>query len=267
MFKEKAKRARIWLKKRYIFVRCKLNTKWQIFKAFKQLTFTPHRDFPDLAPNENAELVQDYIERLDNLIFSRAEKVKEIAVTAPFSGGKSSFLRTYMKQRPSLLIEVISLAAFKDENKNTIASEDGDQETESNGSEINTTSRENKIEKSILQQLLYRTSSNKATYSRFRRIFPQPLGSVRTTLLSCWLLTVVASLYVLLVGQINLNDVIQALFRYDAFSWKRYLSFEFICIVSTISLPILVLKDVIKFSRSYSLTKLNPLKGEFDVLQ
>ncbi|MAP20921.1 MAG: hypothetical protein CL582_08280 [Alteromonadaceae bacterium] len=263
MFKEKSKRARICLKKRYMFIRRKLKTRWQIFKAFKQLTFTPHRDFPDLAPNENAELVQDYVERLDELIFSRAEKVKEIAVTAPFSGGKSSFLRTYMKQRPSLLIEVISLAAFKDENQNAIASEDGDQETESNGSEINTTSRENKIEKSILQQLLYRTSSNKATYSRFRRIFPQPLGSVRATLLSCWLLTIVASLYLLLGGQINLNDVIQTLLRYDAFSWKRYLSFEFIFIVSTISLPILVLKDVIKFSRSYSLTKLNPLKGEF----
>lgn len=262
MFKEKSKRARICLKKRYIFVRRKLNTKWQIFKAFKQLTFTPNRDFPDLAPNENAELVQDYIERLDNLIFSRAEKVKEIAVTAPFSGGKSSFLRTYMKQRPSLLIEVISLAAFKDENQNTIASEANDQETESNGSEINTTSRENKIEKSILQQLLYRTSSNKATYSRFRRIFPRPARGVRSTLFSCWLLTVVAFLYVLLGGQINLNDVIQTLLKYDAFSWKRYLSFEFICIVSTISLPILVLKDVIQFSRSYSLTKLNPLKGE-----
>ena len=98
MFKEKSKRARICLKKRYMFIRRKLKTRWQIFKAFKQLTFTPHRDFPDLAPNENAELVQDYVERLDELIFSRAEKVKEIAVTAPFSGGKSSFLRTYMKE-------------------------------------------------------------------------------------------------------------------------------------------------------------------------
>lgn len=125
--------------------------------------------------------MEHYIERLDNLIFTRGEKVREIAVTAPFSGGKSSFLRTYMKQRPSLLIEIISLAAFKSEKKESEERDsDGDQTRTSDNHESDTldVSKENRIEKSILQQLLYRTSSNRATYSRFRRIFPHPLGSV-----------------------------------------------------------------------------------------
>lgn len=275
MLMEKLKRLTIRISKLKLRLSKRLLASWTTFKAFRKLSLNPKKDFPDTSPNDDAELVEHYVEMMDNLIFTRGAKVKEIAVTGPFSGGKSSFLRTYMKQRPSLLIEVISLAAFKSPvNRNEQALEKkGGQNTKD--SEIqplisdvgcidqNNESKENKIEKSILQQLLYRTSSSRTTYSRFRRIFPRPLGSVTGVFMSIWLVITGVVFHSLYTGNINASDVISKLLAYDTYSLQRYLSFEFVCIVLLTALPILLLKDGIQFFRSYSITKLNPLKGEF----
>jgi hypothetical protein len=266
MYKEKIRRLAIRFSKLRSELEKKVRSSWKTFQAFGKFKFKPQKDFPDTSPNENAELVEHYIERLDNLIFTRGEKVREIAVTAPFSGGKSSFLRTYMKQRPSLLIEIISLAAFKSEKKETEERDSDDDQTWTSGNHESDTldvSKENRIEKSILQQLLYRTSSNRATYSRFRRIFPHPLGRITGLLMSLWLITTGFFYYSIFTNTINIDDVIQSLLEYDSLSWDRYLSVEFLSIVFCTALPVLLVKDSIQFFRSYSLTKLNPLKGEF----
>lgn len=266
MYREKIRRlANRFSKLKARFER-KVRSGWKTFKAFGTFKFRPLKDFPDTSPNENAELVEHYVERLDNLIFTRGEKVREIAVTAPFSGGKSSFLRTYIKQRPSLRIEVISLAAFKSEKKESRERDLEDEQPLISYDYENIpsdASKENKIEKSILQQLLYRTSSNRATYSRFRRIFPHPLGSITGILMSVWVMITCFVYYSIFTNTINIDDVIESLLAYNSLSWGRYLSVEFLIIVFCTALPILLLKDSIKFFRSYSLTKLNPLKGEF----
>jgi len=102
--------------------------------------------FRDLAP-VSKELGEGYKKALDFCIGN--DEVNNIAISGPYGAGKSSVLKSYKKYFSSdfNLVE-ISLASFKNEEKLD----------------------ENKIELSILQQLIYSASSKDLPHSNFKRM-------------------------------------------------------------------------------------------------
>ncbi|MEO3865250.1 YobI family P-loop NTPase [Rheinheimera fenheensis] len=148
--------------------------------------------FVDLAPTDAADQSGIYSEAL--LFAITNDKVSNIALTGPYGSGKSSIIRSFLKnyKRPALQI---SLAAF-------VA------ETDTKGSSL---SRQ-EIERSILQQMLYGADAHKLPLSRFKRIQSPGVWSF------------LKSLYILL-GTIALLFVSQQLG--DVLSGRFFTPFEF----------------------------------------
>jgi hypothetical protein len=106
--------------------------------------------FVNLAPTDQADKDGVYSEALD---FATADpKVYNIALTGPYGSGKSSIIQSFLKKNPGSRLHV-SLAAFAHE----AAPVDGDE-------------RRKRIERSILEQMLYGADANKLPLSRFKRI-------------------------------------------------------------------------------------------------
>lgn len=106
--------------------------------------------FVNLAPTDQADKDGVYSEALR---FATTDpKISNIALTGPYGSGKSSIIQSFLKkyQRPRLHI---SLAAFA-------------HEAEAVDGEV----KRQKIERSILEQMLYGADANKLPLSRFKRI-------------------------------------------------------------------------------------------------
>nr|WP_319567963.1 hypothetical protein [Cohaesibacter marisflavi] len=113
--------------------------------------------FVNLAPTDQADKDGVYFEALD---FATTDpKVYNIALTGPYGSGKSSIVQSFLKkyQRPTLHI---SLAAFAHE-----------------ADAVSGEGRRQKIERSILEQMLYGADANKLPLSRFKRI-QSPGGAI-----------------------------------------------------------------------------------------
>jgi hypothetical protein len=106
--------------------------------------------FVDLAPTDEADKDGVYSEAI--LFATKNANVSNIALTGPYGSGKSSIIQSFLKKyrRPALYI---SLAAFGPE-----ADPDEDDLIHQ------------KIERSILQQMLFGADANKLPLSRFKRI-------------------------------------------------------------------------------------------------
>ncbi|MVA96979.1 ATP-binding protein [Nitratireductor sp. CAU 1489] len=106
--------------------------------------------FVNLAPTDQADKDGVYTEALD---FSTTDpKVSNIALTGPYGSGKSSIIQSYLKKYNGSPLH-ISLAAFAHE----AGAVDGDVKRQ-------------KIERSILEQMLYGADANNLPLSRFKRI-------------------------------------------------------------------------------------------------
>ncbi|MFT5388341.1 MAG: hypothetical protein ACI9E5_001477 [Candidatus Omnitrophota bacterium] len=220
--------------------RVKVSFCWEIIQRSSVKIETSSNDLPDLCPSDEAIKVEPYIDRLNELLVNRSKKVREIAITAPYSGGKSSFIHTFIKRYPFYNYTQISLASFQDRKNN--------EETESE--HLNT------IEKGIVQQILYRTESKKTPNSRFRRIYPAPISRAYTMMTSC---ATVIWTSILLIG-INSN-VFKSSITFDMTSNDQNIYFYGL-VLFFIGFPVLVLSKIIGASHRFNILKLNPLKGE-----
>lgn len=224
-------------------------------------TDSSYTHYPDLAPTDDAEHVNPYILRLNDLLINRSEAVKEIAITSPYSGGKSSFIRTFLARNTTFNAIQISLSSFSigRDAKHYIDSKDDDVEVPE---DINHFTSMARVEKSILQQLLYRPSSETTPNSRFRRIFPRPLSDS-----SAWFYAISVTAWFLIVFSI---------LRLDSLSFEGLLlSIKnqpgFIGAVTDINtwiltylvgLPLLIVRDSLKHINQLTISKISPLKGE-----
>ena len=111
-----------------------------------------YQDFINLSPTSNASNIDEYCEILDYSLNNK--DIQNIAVFGNYGAGKSSFLKTYFKNKNNYIN--ITLGSYGNEKKNI---EKGKIE------EYHQT-----IEKSILQQLLYQTDQKKVPQSRFKRL-------------------------------------------------------------------------------------------------
>ena len=241
---------------------------WKIIHLMREPILTKSKDFPDLTPTDNAKNIEEYEDRLQELLVNRNEAVHEIAITSPYSGGKSSFITTYMRKHPYHRYTCISLAAFKDVRvtRDVLGSDTSEEKNEANAlkDEIHDAESElNKIEKSIVQQILYRTKSEKAPNSRFRRIFPFPLPNLEAYALSVpvaiWLI-VLALIY--FVPKLNIERIFLGVLSEPVFSNYNLLLFAFLAAV-----PILLAKDGVAGLHNFTLSKINLPKGEVALTQ
>lgn len=120
--------------------------------------------YTSLSPIDDADIGKDYKKSLDWALSNRKNyDIKNIALTGPYGSGKSSILKTYIKEcnRNDLHFLHISLATFKEE------------EEENRAQDSSGNYRENLlrlIELSILQQIFYFEEDRKIPDSRFRKI-------------------------------------------------------------------------------------------------
>lgn len=112
--------------------------------------------FLDLTPVDNADIEGLYRKALDFAM--RSPSIRNVALTGPYGSGKTSVIKTYEKISPFRFLN-ISLATFSDPNI-------------SNELDSTPTSDEVtvKVERSILQQMLYGADTRTLPYSRFKRI-------------------------------------------------------------------------------------------------
>ena len=111
-----------------------------------------YQDYINLAPTSNATDIDEYSEILDYSLEN--EDIHNIAIFGNYGAGKSSFLKTYFKNKNNCIN--ITLGSYGNNNKNI---EKG-----------KTQEYHQTIEKSILQQLLYQTAQEKVPQSRFKRL-------------------------------------------------------------------------------------------------
>lgn len=114
-----------------------------------------------LSPVDNADIGSVYKKSLDWALGNRKKyDIKNIALTGPYGSGKSSILKTYIKEYEGndLHFLHISLATFKEEEENNEGKEEG------KGNLLRL------IELSILQQIFYLEEDRKIPDSRFRKI-------------------------------------------------------------------------------------------------
>lgn len=241
-----------WIKARVDFLKSTIaSICWNIIQTVGVKTPDITADFPDLTATDSAEYSEIYIDRLTDLLNNRGNKVREIALTAPYSGGKSSVINTFMRTRPYFKYACISLGTFH-ENKDKDPANNHPNEDDSKLSDIN------KIEKSIVQQLLYVTDSRKTPNSRFRRIYPIPLSNFQSysvaATVTFWFLCV------LLVYIFQTDTILQqikdlyaniSLNNPNLWLWSYLAAF-----------PLVVIRDAYKAVHSFNITRINPFKGE-----
>ena len=221
-----------------------INVCWRLIQLSSEKPTFNSSQFPDLCPTDNAENCEEYIERLNELLINR-EAVKEIAITAPYSGGKSSFINTYMRLNPYHKYTCISLGVFDDDRSE-------EQQEGENTSQIN------KIEKSIVQQILYKTDSCNTPNSRFRRIIkshPNYFSAINSSVIFAILGICIA--IISYIPEYSLKHLFSEFVKTGVIS-----IFSLILIIYVLSVLILSLKDAFKIIPKFNLSKFNPIKGE-----
>ncbi|MFK3588078.1 hypothetical protein OCH80_06685 [Lactobacillus sp. 23-2] len=110
----------------------------------------------DLAPNDNLEADNKYLNLLDEVLKS-ADRLHNVALTGPYGSGKSSIIASYLKKHPDVekISLNISLATFSLKK----GSGDG-----------GTSSSEEEIQKGILKQIFYKVKPSKIPLSRYRKL-------------------------------------------------------------------------------------------------
>lgn len=211
--------------------------------------------YQHLAPIANKEEQKTYIDLLTKAISN--EEVKNIALTGAYGSGKSSIIKTFIdeqeEEEQEKILE-ISLANFK--------------EIKEEKTPEGILKKEQLIEKSILQQILYKVNQEEVPYSRFARIHNFTSKQIKsfTVLLSVW----VIALYFYLS-----NDKFIELFQYDWVQsvakifpvWvSEYFILHFILISTSIPLLFILVKYISRIKlNSFSLKgadlKIDAIKG------
>lgn len=117
---------------------------------------TASESFLDLTPVDNADVDGLYGKALNFAM--RNPAIRNVALTGPYGSGKTSVIKTYERNSPFRFLNV-SLATFSDPNIS------GDLDSAPTSEEVTV-----KVERSILQQMLYGADTRTLPYSRFKRI-------------------------------------------------------------------------------------------------
>ena len=191
-----------------------------------------------MSPTSKADGDKVYSDALDYALDINND-IKNVALSGAFGSGKSSITKSYLEKNKKKCLN-ISLANFEDEKI-----------TENSGSEI---------EKSILQQILYKEKSSKIPYSRFRKIknihkaVPWIVGMLLAMFISMLVVTLVAPI----------RDHIDIAFSNFSEGWNSL--FVLTYIFSILLLGFLIKMLIVLINRGYRLRsfKLEKIKLEIE---
>lgn len=196
----------------------------------------------DLAPNDNLESDNEYLELLDEVL-KKCDRLHNVALTGPYGSGKSSIIASYLKRHPDVekISLNISLAAFS----STKDSDDRD-----------TSLTEEEIQRGILKQIFYKVKPSEIPLSRYRKLHIPSVIKIFIILITL-VLSFLIGLYIFDYGlwSKNLSLLDQAVKHAHAFGTLYYIIL-IVIIVSGTLLNILV-KAVAHISSRLSLGKIN----------
>ncbi|SMP45818.1 KAP family P-loop domain-containing protein [Neorhodopirellula lusitana] len=124
-----------------------------------------------LLPVADPETYERYAAAFRTIV---EEDVTCVAVTGPYGAGKTSLINAFRDHHSELKFIRISLATFEGDDKKSITSD--------------------RIEKSILQQLIYSAGRKQLEYSRFKKIRKPTLLQAKAILLSIFAIVTGASI-------------------------------------------------------------------------
>ncbi|SDR12593.1 YobI family P-loop NTPase [Virgibacillus salinus] len=182
--------------------------------------------YEDLTPSNDVDKDGKYSEAISWGL--RNKKVKNIALTGPYGSGKSSLLNTFQEQHGTEYHFLnISLATFHADE----------------------TEVENKLEKSILQQMIYRVQDRIIPFSRFKRIKHVRTRSVILHILF-FIAFIVAGIYLLKPDTLQgIYDKTSIAKTFGNGTWQQILP-TLILGLFFIGYPLLVIKSIYRFTRA-----------------
>jgi hypothetical protein len=192
----------------------------------------------DLAPIDAADHDGIYREALSFAMLNTS--VRNIAITGPYGSGKTSVIKTFERHCSYRFLNV-SLATFNDPNLPDTSQPDIDQ-----------TDVTIKVERSILQQMLYGAGAGTLPYSRFKRISRPRWMDLNAALFVGWV-AVLGLLYQ------NRDDLLKA-FNNQSMEWVWIFAVAY----ALLYLARLVSK-ALQASHSLSVKKLSLQSGEIEL--
>lgn len=157
-----------------------------------------------------------------------------VAITGPYGAGKTSLINTFREEYPKLQFIRISLATFEGDDKESISS--------------------HRIERSILQQLIYSTGRKQLQYSRFKKIRKPKWLRAKAILLS---------LFAILTGTaIKYWDTFEKVFA-ETNRWQEF-AIAGAFGIFWLALLILIVHGVLKTTAGVSIKKLSLKNAEIE---
>lgn len=254
------------------FPKWNFNCKDPLLRHFKdksnQYDLAPvyiEREDKDGKPNPKYSPVEDIANKLGD------ENVRNIALTGPYGSGKSSVLRTLMRDYPKAKYLSISLATLEDDTlyKDLIDKEKNIEELQK-GVKGKTEKKFQKekdeinhlIEYSILQQIIYKEKAKKLRQSRLKRIqdirYPKALviaGAIVIAFIAAIVLFEPKSLRV---------ESLYSIFSCNAV-WKRV--WDFICLAYLIVISVILIGKILISTYNSKVNKLNFKDGEISIAE
>ena len=215
-------------------------------------------------PNPKYGPVEDIANKLGD------GNVKNIALTGPYGSGKSSVLRTLMRDYPKAKYLNISLATLEDDTlyKKLVDAEARGKERRGGKGAQNKTIEKDKeeinhlIEYSILQQIIYKEKAHKLRQSRLKRI--QDIKWYKAFLLAAAFVVAVIAAFVLFEPKILHVDTLYRFFSCRA-SWKMV--WDIICFTYLIGFFVYVLWKVFISAYNSKINKLNIKNVEIGIAE
>lgn len=252
------------------FHKWSFNCKDSLLRHFKdesnQYNLAPvyiERKDKDGEPNPKYGPVEDIANKLGD------ENVKNIALTGPYGSGKSSVLRTLMRDYPKAKYLNISLATLEDDtlNKELIDKEKEDQQKKGKVKNEKKIPKEKDeinhlIEYSILQQIIYKEKASKLRQSRLKRI--QNIRLPKALLFAGLIVLAVIAAIVLFEPKFLMVESLRSIFSCSTV-WKKV--WDTLCFIYLVGFFIFFIGKVFVATYNSKVNKLNFKDGEISIAE
>lgn len=252
------------------FHKLRFNHKDPLLRHFKdesnQCDLAPvyiERKDKDGRPNPKYGPVEDIANKLGD------ENVRNIALTGPYGSGKSSVLRTLMRDYPKAKYLSISLATLEDDTlyKDLI---DKDKEVQQNkGTDKNDKKIPKEkdeinhlIEYSILQQIIYKEKASKLRQSRLKRI--QDIRLPKALMIAGAIVLAVIAVIVLFEPEFLMVESLRSIFSCST-GWKKV--WDLLCVVYLTCISIFFIGKIFVATYNSKVNKLNFKDGEISIAE
>lgn len=217
----------------------------------------------DGKPNPKYGPVKDIANKLGD------ENVRNIALTGPYGSGKSSVLRTLMRDYPKAKYLSISLATLEDDTlyKELIDKDKEDQQKkgkEKNEKKIPKEKDEinHLIEYSILQQIIYKEKTSKLRQSRLKRI--QDIRLPKALIFAGLIVLAVVAAIVLFEPKFLMVESLCSILSCSAVCKKVC---DLICVAYLVGISIFFIGKIFVATYNSKVNKLNFKDGEISIAE